>query len=46
MSEDLSVKDIARDVYSILYSKRKNEQRNMVRTHFDPNAGELIDLSQ
>jgi len=40
MSEDL--KDIAREVHAILYSKRKDEQQNMIRTYYDINAGELI----
>jgi hypothetical protein len=46
MSEDLSdVKDIGREVHAILYSKRKDEQQNMIRRYYDTNAGELIDLS-
>lgn len=42
MSEDL--KDIAREVHAILYSKRKDEQQNIIRTYYDTNAGELINL--
>jgi len=36
MSEDL--KDIAREVHATLYSKRKDEQQNMIRTYYDTNA--------
>ncbi|CAB4389642.1 hypothetical protein RhiirA5_131147 [Rhizophagus irregularis] len=36
MSEDL--KDIAREVHAILYSKRKDEQQNIIRTYYDTNA--------
>ncbi|CAI2187203.1 2621_t:CDS:2 [Funneliformis geosporum] len=42
MSQELSIKDIAREIYVILYSKRKNEQRIMIRTYFDANAEEPI----
>lgn len=42
MSEDL--KDIAREVHAILYSKRKDEQQNIIRTYYDTNASELINL--
>ncbi|CAG8564237.1 16183_t:CDS:2 [Funneliformis mosseae] len=38
MSQELSTKDIAREIYVILYSKRKNEQRIMIKTYFDVNA--------
>jgi hypothetical protein len=44
MSEDL--KDIAREVHAILYSKRKDEQQDIIRTYYDTNAGESINLLQ
>ena len=35
MSQDLSLKDIAGEIYKILYSKRRNEQRDIINTYFD-----------
>ncbi|GES93670.1 hypothetical protein GLOIN_2v1875234 [Rhizophagus clarus] len=32
------LKDIAREVHGILYSKRKDEQQDIIRTYYDTNA--------